>query len=351
MSTDMTGRRQGLRIAFAVAASFTAAVAQGQVIPFLGPVFAAQLLMASRRPMGAPQAIGFVAVMVLAGQGFLVLTSILAERPLPFLLMLGLIYFACFVAQLNRRGGPAPALILTIGVAAPLLGVLDRDLGASVVVILGKAAANGVLFAWLAHVAFPNRESADSRPLPPPQHIHRQATRIAFADTVILLVIFAFCVADDDLSTAVVLPLTVVSLLGQIDLVTSPRAAAGLVIVNLLGGIVASVSFTILQLWPELFWLFLIVLTVGLVFGGLAAANVNVRAGAGTGKVYAGALITFLILFGLGVSPLPGSSAEAFSTRIAYVLAAIVYTIVMAAVLWPPRPDLGSAKVRHPASA
>jgi hypothetical protein len=346
------GRRQGLRIAFAVAASFTAAVAQGEVIPFLGSVFAAQLLMASRQPMGVPQAIGFVAVMVLAGQGFLVLTSILAERPLPFLLMLGLIYFACFVAQLNRRGGPAPALILTIGVATPLLGVLDRDLGASVVVILGKAAANSVLFAWLAHVAFPNRESADSRP-PPPPPIHRQATRIAFANTIILLVIFAFCVADDDLSTAVVLPLTVVSLLGQIDLVTSPRAAAGLVTVNLLGGIVASISFTILQLWPELFWLFLIVLTVGLVFGGLAAANVNVRAGAGagTGKVYAGALITFLILFGLGVSPLPGSSAEAFSTRIAYVLAAIVYTIVMAAVLWPPRPDLGEARVRHPASA
>ena len=40
--------------------------------------------------------------------------------------------------------------------------------------------------------------------------------------------------------------------------------AAGLVIVNLLGGIVASISFTILQLWPELFWMFLIVLTVGL---------------------------------------------------------------------------------------
>jgi hypothetical protein len=222
-------------------------------------------------------------------------------------------------------------LILTIGVAAPLLAVVDRDLGATIAVILAKAAANGVLFAWLAHVAFPDRQSADSRPLPP-QHIHPQAARIAFADTVILLVIFTLCVSSDNLSTAIVLPLTVVSLLGQIDLVFSPRAAAGLLIVNLLGGIVASISFTILQLWPELFWLFLIVLSVGLIFGGLAAANVA------TGKLYAGALVTFLILFGLGVSPLPGSSSEAFSARIAYVLVAIVYTIVMAAVLWPARP-------------
>jgi hypothetical protein len=331
MSVDTGGRRQGLRIAFAVAASFTTAVAQGEVIPFLGAVFATQFLMASRRPMGVPQAVGFVAVIVLAGYGFMVLTSILGNRPTPFLLMLGLIYFACFLAQLTRRGGPIPSLILTIGVAAPLLAVVDRDLGATIAVILAKAAANGVLFAWLAHVAFPDRQSADARPLPPPP-IHPQAARIAFADTVILLVIFTLCVSSDNLSTAIVLPLTVVSLLGQIDLVFSPRAAAGLVIVNLLGGIVASISFTILQLWPELFWLFLIVLSVGLIFGGLAAANVA------TGKLYAGALVTFLILFGLGVSPLPGSSGEAFSARIAYVLVAIVYTIVMAAVLWPHRP-------------
>jgi hypothetical protein len=63
-------RRQGLRIAVAVAASFTTAVAQGEVIPFLGAVFAAQLLMPSRRPMRIAQAIDFVAVMVLASQGF-----------------------------------------------------------------------------------------------------------------------------------------------------------------------------------------------------------------------------------------------------------------------------------------
>ena len=67
----------------------------------------------------------------------------------------------------------------------------------------------------------------------------------------------------------------------------SLRAAFGLVIVNLLGGIVASIAFTIVELRPELPWL-------------------------------------FLILFGLGISPLPGSSAEAFSTRVGYVLAAVL---------------------------
>jgi len=327
-------RRQGLRIALAVAASFTVAVAQGEVIPFLGAVFATQFLMASRRPMGVAQAIGFVVVLVLAGQGFMILTGLLGERPIPFLLVLGLIYFACFLAQLNSRGGPVSALILTIGVAAPLLGVLNQDLGASIVAILGKAAANGVLFAWLAHAAFPDPGGADAGPLPPAP-IHPEAARIAFANTVILLTVFTFCLVNNNLSTAIVLPLTVISLLGQIDLASSLRTASGLVIVNLLGGIVASIAFTIVVLRPEIPWLFLILLAVGLFFGGLAAANAR------TGKVYAGALITFLILFGLGVSPLPGSSAEAFSTRIGYILAAIVYTLIMASLLWPNRSDLG----------
>src|SRR3954466_3762825 len=103
-------RRQGLRIAVAVAPSFTPAVAQGEVIPFLGAVFAVQFLMSSRRPMGIPEAIGFVAVMMLVGQGFMILAGLFGERPIAFLLVLGLIYFACFLAQLNSRGGPVSAL-------------------------------------------------------------------------------------------------------------------------------------------------------------------------------------------------------------------------------------------------
>ena len=266
------------------------------------------------------------------GQGFIVLTGLFGERPIAFLLVLGLIYFVCFLAQLNGRGGPAPALILTIGVAAPLLGVLNQDLGASIVAILGKAAANGILFAWLAHAAFSDPGGADAGPLPSGA-IRPEAARIAFANTVILLVVLTFCFVNNNLSTAVVLPLTVVSLLGQIDLVISLRAAFGLVIVNLLGGIVASIAFTIVQLRPELPWLFLILLVVGLLFGGRAAADVR------TGKVYAGVLAIFLILFGLGISPLPGSSAEAFSTRIVYIVMAILYALLMAALLWPRRPE------------
>jgi hypothetical protein len=76
-------------------------------------------------------------------------------------------------------------------------------------------------------------------------------------------------------------------------------------------------------------------LLVSLLFAGMAVT------GATTGKVFGGGLTTFLILFGLGVSPLPGETPELFSTRIAYVLFAILYALCMASLFWP-RPRAAS---------
>jgi hypothetical protein len=60
--------------------------------------------------------------------------------------------------------------------------------------------------------------------------------------------------------------------------------------------------------------------------------------------MYAGALTIFCILFGLGVSPLPGSAAESFSTRVGFVLFAIVYTVTLAALVWrAPEAGTGAA--------
>ena len=51
-------KRQGLRIAGAVAIGFTAAVATGEVLPFLGTDDRREFLMGSARPPGVRQAIG-----------------------------------------------------------------------------------------------------------------------------------------------------------------------------------------------------------------------------------------------------------------------------------------------------
>ena len=158
-----------------------------------------------RTPRALLLILGCAALAVTAVQGLTGMQELVFYAG-PFLLVLGLIYFACFLAQFQGRGGPVPGLILTIGVIAPLLGVLDQDLGESIVAILGKAAANGVLFAWLAHAAFPDPGGVDAGPSLPVA-VHPDASRIAFANTVILLIALTFCLVNNNLSTAVVLPL------------------------------------------------------------------------------------------------------------------------------------------------
>ena len=150
----------------------------------------------------------------------------------------------------------------------------------------------------------------------------------------------ALCLTNNALSLAIVLPITVASVLLQFDFAASVRSALSLVAVNLLSGVLASLAFAFVELRPSsLLFLFLTVFLVGLILGG--------RAAAGLAKMYGGALTTFLILFGSGITPLPTTTPESFATRIGYVLLAVGYTLCMMALFWPRERRIDTALARH----
>ena len=314
-----------------MAVGFTWAVASGAIIPFLGPLFAAQFLIGSSRPLPIGKAVGMLLIVLVTGSILQLLTAATAERPLVLLPLLGLFFFACFHAQANGKGGAAVFLMLVVGIMVPLLTILHRDLGSSALAILAHGIGSGIVLAWLAHAIVPDRGGVDAAPVA--QFVHSSPLLRAAADAVILLLIVTACLTRDDWATAMVIPITVASLLTQLDVSAGARASVGLVLVNLIGGIAASLAFVLLEIRPSLLSMFVLVLLAGLVFGGRAALP------SATAKVHAGALTTFLLIFGAGVSPLPGTAAESFSTRIGYIVIAIAYTMLMSALLWPkPRP-------------
>ena len=323
-------KRKGLRVALAVSALFVISVASGALVPFLGPLFAAQFLLSGSQSMTLGKAIAMGLFVLVAGVVMMMLTSWFGDRPTTFLLLLGLIYFSCFVAQTAGLGGAKIFLLLVVAVMVPLLGILNEDLAASILSILVGGVLGGAAVTWLAYLVIPEPHLAEET-MPPTVTAGPDYLR-ALANAAILLLIVAICLTSHNLTSAVVIPVTVASLLGQIDIGQSGRASIGLMVVNLFGGILASVGYAVLSLRPSLFWMFVIVLVICLVLGGRAAAQ------SPHAKVYGGALTIFLILFGLGVSPLPGSAAESFSTRILFVMIAIGYTLLMTALLWRPRP-------------
>ena len=320
-------KRQGLRIATAAAVGLTLGVANGETVPFLGPMFAVQFLFVSLRPLGLRQATGLIVLILAVGKVMVWLTGAFGDRPAVLLTLLGLVYFTCFLLQARGRGGAAPFLVIVIAVMVPMLGILQKDLGESIILILFKGALGGVVLAWLGHAVFPDPGGhAAGRAVPSgvDHAVHR-----ALANTAILLAMVVLCLTDSRFSTAIVVPITVASLLNQLDLASSGRVALGLMVVNLLGGIVASFAFAFIELRPTVPFLFLTVFFVALLFGGRAATDPR------AGKVYAGALTTFLILFGLGISPLPTSTPDSFASRVGLVLFAIVCTFCLTALLWP----------------
>ncbi|RDJ27402.1 DUF2955 domain-containing protein [Bosea caraganae] len=328
-------RRIGLRVALAVAAGLTLGMATGAVIPFLGPLFAAQFLLAGK-PLPFGKAAGMVGLVLVVGQTFVLLTGLFGDRPLQLLTLLGLFYLICFAAHAQGKGGPAIFLSLVIAIMVPLLDLLHGDLDEGMMAILLQGVVSGIVLSWLAHALLPDREAETEEPAPVVA-LGNPLLR-AVASTAILLGAVTLCLTHSGFSSAIVVPITVASLLLQLDLANSARAAFGLVAVNLLGGVLASLAFAFMELRPALPMLFLVTLFVGLILGGRAAVS------SPSAKVYGGALTTFLILFGTGLSPLPGSTAESFATRIGFVLFAIAYALCMTALLWArPRTATSSA--------
>lgn len=321
--------RKGLRVAFAVAVGFTWAVASGAIIPFLGPVFAAQFLLASNKPMPAGKIIVMLVVIIAASAVVELMVAMTGERPMIIIMLMGLIYFPCFYLLAAGKGGPVGFVIIIIGIMGPLIGIVNRDIGESVLALLFKGVLSGAMLMWFAHAILPSRATVE--PPPPTAKKPYKPVRLALANTCILLITMVTCLSNDNLSTSIVIPVTVASLLNQLDVVASGRAAIGVVLVNLLGGILACVAFSYLEARHSITFLFLTTLIAGLLIGGNAARSHPAA------KVFAGTLTIYLVVLGLSLSPLPGTAGETFSTRIFSILLAIVIVLVLAPILWPRR--------------
>ncbi len=318
-------RRIGLRVALAVAAGLTLNLAIGDVIPFFGPVLAVQFLIFGAGPMPLSKAIALAGLVLIVGQAFIVLNGIFGDQPVQLLALLGLFFFVSFFVQARGQGGPVIFLCLAIAITVTLLDRVHDTLDTGIIAILLQAYLSAVVLSWLAHAILPGHDATRDAPQAAPV-TDRPAMR-ALADAAILLGAMTLCLTNNALSLAIVLPITVASVLLQFDFATSVRSALSTVAVNLLSGVLASLAFAFVELRPSLPFLFLTVFLVGLILGG--------RATAGRAKMYAGALTTFLILFGSGIAPLPTTTPESFATRIGYVLLAVGYTLCMTALLWP----------------
>lgn len=213
---------------------------------------------------------------------------------------------------------------------------MNDDLDSSLMLILLRGVTAGITLSWLAHLVVPPGNEISALP-PTPTVNAAPATRGA-ASAAILLGAVALCLLNEQFNTATVMAITVGTLLLQPDLSRNVEAGLGLLLLNLVGGVLASFCAGIALAEGSLTGVLLMSLLVSLVFGW------RIALGDAGGKLSLGALSTFLILFGIGLSPLPADTGDSFATRITFVVIAVVYTLLFTILLWrrettPPAPD------------
>jgi hypothetical protein len=288
------------RIAIAASVGFTLGELMGWDFPFLPSLIAVQLLSA-RRSLDLKGAFGFVLLMAVGCTISLFVSLIFADRPLSLILVVGLMIFIEFLAL--ARGKAAAGIFLMTTSFVPLMAVSSLDLAYGLVhdLIVGSILALLLIFLILA--LFPQRVEQEQGSA----QLVREGAPVAaaLANTGVLMSLFVYFMGTGTPTSIIVIMVTAVTILQQ-SAVAGPGAAAGLIAGNIIGGLAATIAYLLISLLPSPAFLLLVVLFFGLAFGAKIAAGGKLASIAAVGTA------TFLVVLGLGLSPLPQTAGRCF---------------------------------------
>jgi hypothetical protein len=309
------------RIAIAASIGFTLGELLGWDFPFLPSLLAVQLLSA-QRSLNLKQAFGFVVLMTAGCIFSLLISVVFIDRPLNFIIIMGLVIFLEFLAL--ARGKAAAGIFLITTAFVPMMALSSFDLAYALVHNLIVGSILALLLTFLLHALFPSHDIVG----PGDRKVAVESTPVgaALANTGVLMSLVVYFMGAGTPTSIIVIMVTAITILQQSAL-AGRGAAFGLVIGNVAGGLAAAVAYLLVSLLPSPAFLLLVVLLFGLIFAG------KIAEGGHTAPVYTVGITTFLTVLGLGLSPLPQDSGTIFVSRVVTVLIASLYTVGIASVL------------------
>jgi hypothetical protein len=289
---------------------------------FLPSLLAVQMLASMRRPPSLAQGAGIFFLMTMLAVVTLVVSSAFTRQPLIYVTLTGLILFFGFLLDSAGKAMPA-TFVLMLGATIPLVVVQSTEAATILGTEMIGATAIALLTVWGVFAAFPSTATASSTSVSRPASPRAALTNLLLLVPVLLLFLF-----DSKLSLVAVI--VIVNIVRQRQRGMASQTALGLLFGNVLGGVLATVAYFFISIRSGPIFFLLIVLLVGLMLGGRGAV-----AGA-KAPVYTVALASFIILLGLGVSPLPSETGSLFVERLINVLLAGVYAVSAIALVSSP---------------
>lgn len=338
MSRDLAilaRRDQGLRLAFAVALGLVFEILRGALVPPLAAVIALQLLTLPGPRPTAKKAIGFFVVVAGATLFAYGVSALTADSPWLYAVGVGLIYLWGFAFAARPKTAGAGAMILTMGIVVTTLAAVSTGLAAILVAELLISVSVGIALMFLAHVAFP-RQALVTKPSAaveagPVDGISRRA----IAATAVILPLHLLLTADG--FAAMVVLLTVATMLRQQRIAQSTAYAVSFAAGNLLGGLLAAVAVTMVGLHDSVAVLAAVTAACALFIAW------QLDRGPALAHVLLPGFVAFALLFGLAFSPVSLSADVDVLKRLVQIIAAGLYALAAISLFLPfaraaPRP-------------
>jgi len=322
-----------LRIAFGVAASFLVCESLGWYPTFLAPVLAAMLLASLPGPLPVKAGIALIFVQFAGAFTAFGVSALLLDVPAVLFGTIGLVIFMSFATIAAGRAFFPLLLVLVSFSTIPVVTMVSPDQGALLPTAFGRGMIVAVVVTWLAHGLWPRLVEAAAGA---GAATSSQPIRVAVAGTAIVLpmmLIFLLFGLTDALPVLIATVLLVVNF--------DPRRGAvqglGMLIGNLVGGLIALLCYGVLEIAPSLVALTLISLLVGFVFA-IPITNGGPRK--------AVALITLnqvVVMFSLAIAP--GSSGSGiWLSRVIQFGTACAFAVGMMMLVLPGSGAGGSTK-------
>ncbi|MGR0186967.1 hypothetical protein [Azospirillum aestuarii] len=340
-------RNHGLRLAFAVALGLVFEILRGALVPPLAAVIALQLLALPGPRPTAKMVVGLFVVISgasLFAYGVSVLT---ADRILPYALGIGLIYLWGFALAVQPKTAAVGTMTLTMGIVVTTLAAVSTDLAAVLVAELLLSVAFGIALVFLAHAIFPQRAQIAGAAAAAAVAAAAEAgalvevTSRAMVAALIILPLHLLLAADG--LAAMVVLLTVATMLRQVRIEQAARYAMTFAAGNLLGGLLAAAAVEVVSLHATI-----PVLATNVVAAALLIAWWVERVPTFAHVLLPG-FVAFTVLFGLAFAPASLSADVELLKRLAQIVAAGLYALGAVSLVMPfvhrSRPSAGGSVV------
>lgn len=321
-------RGLGLRIGFAVTVGFLVSELLDWELSFLTPVLTVQLLVAAPAMPSFRQGLAIIVLFGGTTGAALVASELFANMPVLFTALLALVTLWAFYLQARRQQQLLSMLLLVSFAIVPVVAIREPTAAAVVAFSVFRSGVTVVLLIWLAFTLFPSDPIPEmpGKPTGSPLRAPESAMREALVNTAVIMPVLVAALTFT--TTAVIfIVMTISAVLSQRTFAQASQTALGLFLGNLLGGATAIIAYQLLRAVPSLGFFTALLLLFGLSYG------FAIERGGARSHLMVVALVTFLIVLGVGISPFLDEPTTSLSTRIVNLGFACAYAFLALALV------------------